>query len=350
LTPASYERLNVTLPVYVEWLLDTASPNGTQPVHFDPPRRLDSFDWFQSYESGFIVQQVYVDHDPSGVASDVPDYTPCLQGTLPERPQLGAFPAFTHQGAITVRDTHGGTTDLDESFLCLITVPHTPPSLCEDYYFVVFGFSAPGAFETYYGGEKQKARPTETVLLKWSVQFPEFQSDLQCPEPVYIVSHISTDIAGASFRYVDSSDLAALSAHMGQDVLWGWADDPNDFSNLGRTYHVNVNCYAANPVDFFTPGTHATRIDNSDLSVLAADIGKKHCEGEPAKADISTTEKQAILDWFGIAPTGRLITPVPGSEPIPEYDIVDLDKNRNAISDPYGYQRHLLASGAKNIP
>jgi hypothetical protein len=45
-----------------------------------------------------------------------------------------------------------------------------------------------------------------------------------------------------------------------------------------------------------------------------------------------------------------LITPVPGGNPIPEYEIVNSDKNRNAISDPYGFRRNLFASAAKNIP
>ena len=58
-----------------------------------------------------------------------------------------------------------------------------------------------------------------------------------------------------------------------------------------------------------------------------------------------------MLNWFGIAPTGRSIAVGPNGEiNLPEYDIVDWEKNRRAIADPYGYLRTLNSSAAKAMP
>jgi len=60
------------------------------------------------------------------------------------------------------------------------------------------------------------------------------------------------------------------------------------------------------------------------------------------------TEFAAILDWFGVAPSGE-VAPVNG-ELLPLYEVVDWEKNRRAIADPYGYRTAVNSGAAKEVP
>lgn len=90
----------------------------------------------------------------------------------------------------------------------------------------------------------------------------------------------------------------------------------------------------------------ASYIDQADLSALAADFGKQ-CTLLPKPG--SASEMAAMLEWFGVASTGRMIVVGPQGETVPEYTIVDQAKNLRAMADPYGYKRN-LASSATQVP
>jgi hypothetical protein len=136
---------------------------------------------------------------------------------------------------------------------------------------------------------------------------------------------VSTDVVGSdTLRVVEESDLAAVSAEVGNSVVWGFGSDT-------RNYHVNVNMF----------GTSALYIDASDIAMMATDLNDD-CTGSSKMTvgGLATgeTRKEKILEWFGIAPTGEMVVGGPGGKLIPGYEVVDWEQNRRAIADPYGWR------------
>ena len=82
--------------------------------------------------------------------------------------------------------------------------------------------------------------------------------------------------------------------------------------------------------------------------MLAADMNKQCLLSKPDTGN----EVAAMLEWFGIAATGRMVDVGPPGYPmlIPEYDIMDWERNRRAIADPSGFRRNLNSSPAQEAP
>ena len=101
------------------------------------------------------------------------------------------------------------------------------------------------------------------------------------------------------------------------------------------TYQCNVNPFDSNP-----------SIGAGDLALLVTQLGTSCQLSKPSGGD----EVAAILDWFGIAATGRAVVAGPRGETLPEYDFVSVEKAQRASADPYGYRKNLNSAAVKEVP
>jgi hypothetical protein len=92
----SYDKLNVTLPLYVTWISDTDLTG--EPVAVSPPENIQAYDWF-AYDA-FELQIV-----PGALDGE---YTACAAGDYLEAPLPFEFP-LTSSGELHLEDVHGGT-------------------------------------------------------------------------------------------------------------------------------------------------------------------------------------------------------------------------------------------------
>jgi hypothetical protein len=320
------ERLDQTLPVYIDWEIPTyIMPGGCapcappNPTRVNPPRPLASEPWFVGHANDFIPLIVQ--------PLDTMDYTACAADNGLEQPLTTPLSA---SGRMRVADIHGGTSgDTAIFWLRYVCVG----SFCEYWVFVVRWNRA----QTYTDedtGARVDALPQQAVTRPNEILFPR-----RCPTPcvianlwseMFVTQWVSTDASETSRRIVDASDLAALSVEFGNPVRWGY-DPPVGGGPASRNYHLN-----------FAPFNDV--IDTADLSAYAFDIGKS-CgltkttpEGAP----------DALMQWFGFARTGRQIEIVPGQPSVPEWKLVDATQNHRAILDPHGYRPRI--NDLENLP
>jgi hypothetical protein len=309
----SGDHLDVECQLRAEWILDSNDSLVAQDIDRTD---LDTFDWFHSWEGHFKAAINVGKMDPLWDYG----YHSCLPGEKLEAPETGSYPLAPH-AYVHVTDYHGGYLVA----MSLAFLRHGQPG--SDYYWVVAGYAHPGV-HTDHTGAKVNARPGDVVFLPFVVWVGDTR--YMCPVPVSIVEHVSEDVvvASQSRPLVDAADLSALSAYMNEPLRWGLTtEDPPEDPNFMFDFNLSGE---------------GTAINAGDLSAYAAAIGDS-CESAPSKPG-SDAERLAILEWFGIAATGRTTVIGSNGKTGPEYDIVDWDKNRRACADPYGYRSN-IASG-----
>ena len=241
---------------------------------------------------------------------------------------------LTSDGRLRVKDIHGGVGSNTTIILHReiagqqVGCSGTPPPR----YRVVLGlgWAQPGIWPDRFNQEALRTPGTtyeDAKLYRWSTGTSSYIIRLDRR----IVHWVSADVVPTTPGFVDSSDLAAFAAHMGECVGWGPGSDcpPECSEGCPENYKFNLV-----PADDFQNGIVSRHIDASDLASIAADLGK-HC-GLTSKADGFT--KEDILAWFGMLQTARTID-VAG-QPLPEIAIVDRTQMERAIADPYGYKNN----------
>ena len=331
-----YEELDVTMDLYVNWMLDTSDPTYNPGVPTSMPLPLRLFSWFSGHHSDFEAF-VYQATEPPAEWQ----YKTCPLGQGLEAPMPGSFP-LTADGRLHLADIHGGfgSWTILEFVDCR---PTQDDPECGELYDIFVAWAPPGSHRTYYPD-----RPAEDHDYPFPGMYPwwdtlwhgENRFDIFFEAPV--VHWVSSDIGeprvnfvGPSSREVDEDDLAYYSARHGQTLRWGLSTEnpPNS---------PTFQC------DFAPYGEPQGNINASDLAMLAADMNEQCLLSKPGTGN----EVAAMLEWFGIAATGRMVDvgPPGHSMLIPEYDIVDLERNRRAIADPSGFRRNLNSSPAKVAP
>lgn len=316
------QRLDRTLPVYIDWEISTyIMPGGCapceapNPTRVSPPRSLANEPWFIGHANEFgqqIVQNIEVDGD----------YTTCAAGQGLEEPLTSPL---TADGRMRVADIHGGISDDTAIYWVRYQCMGT---FCEYWAFVVRW----NRVQTYTDLDIQARRdplPGATVTQRNQIQFPRFCGTACTIDNIwsetFITQWVSSDASQTSPRVVNASDLAALSAHLNQPFKWGY-DPPLGEGPASRNYHVN-----------FAPFNDD--IGSDDISAFAADNGKS-CGLAKATAE---AERDALMSWFGFDRSGRQVEVVPGEPPVPEWVLVDAEQNHRAILDPEGYTSQISA-------
>jgi len=308
-TPGSFEELNVTLPIYLVW----ENVNGTQAEISGGPIPITDLSWWDDSWDEVIIAVYH-----SGDFYD--DYTDC---------STDISASLNYDGELTVVDENfggiGSNTQIQLHW-CFEGLE----SSCEDEYIVVIQWDRPATYYDDNLASDVDAGPGTEVVIEEGIE----SSNCICPHDLYVpqqtVEWVSTDARNVSKGAVDSSDLAELSAHLNENVVWGFDSDGGRDS---LTFHVNFAPFT----------TSADDIDQSDLAAIAADLSDA-CSASKATA----TEVAAMLEWFGIAATGEEI--FVNGEMLPEYAVVDEEKNRNAINDPNGYLRTIATSLISEVP
>ena len=325
-----YEKLDVELPLYVSWIFDTSSSSGCYPFpcQINPPQPITSFPWFSGHHAEFRVVNIEQD-----LSSDS-EYKACAEGAGLEAPTTLSYP-LTADGKLRVTDIHGGFGTRTTIHLRLCVSAQD----CEDQFELAVGWNKPGRhYDDYLGSEVDRA-PGTVYNRAFDVEI-NGGSILRGYIPVRIVDWISTDIGvtsgtdSPSPRYVDAADVAYWYAkcnpELGHQVRWGF---PGETPPNNPTFQCNVSPWS----DY---------IDGSDLSGFFGDVGKSCSLGKVGDAEFA-----AILEWFGVAPTGRMVADGPNNENLlPEYEVVDWEKNRRAVADPYGYRTQQNSATAKEAP
>jgi hypothetical protein len=303
-TTAGYEKLDVSLPIYLVYQnIDnggvTAVPNG--------PKRVD--DVFDAEElQGF---QVTITYD---LAFDV-EYIPCPNDVGLDLPEEDSYPIDSTDGTLQVQDLNFGGIG---SGTWITLTRDYPVTGGFGRTVIVISWARPHRVTTdVCTGQTHDAEPSHVVCTTRQVSGLE-SGFVPITVPRKVVLWVSTDIAGnGSPRYVDAADLSAFGDHYpSASIDWGFSSEST------RNYHCNLNLTGA--------------IDSSDLTALGQDLGVDQCGGTP-KAQVEG-EREAILEWFGIEPTGEMVPLRPG-QLAPELEVVDWVKFRAAARDPYGYRR-----------
>ena len=306
--------LDVTAFLYVTWILDTAV--GASPVQVNPPVLLSSYEWFDPASfSVFNIQQEPFDFD----------YVACAQNKGIELPLEGDPFPLDAAGRLHVRDVHGGVGD--QTFIHMRAVLDAG---INDYSIFV-SWDHPGSFLDDYLATTVHLAPAFVYNRRVEVTNSSSQTFASFTH-VRIVEWVSTDAGGTettpgpSPRFVDAADLAYFVTFFGQVVRWG-------FETESPASSPNFQC------DFAPNGV---RIDSSDLAVLSNDLGKT-CQLTKTGTGEDVT---AILNWFGIAATGRTVPIAPTGMLLPEYAIIDWERAQRAVIDPYGYRNVTAAAPA----
>jgi hypothetical protein len=307
-----YERLDVTLPLYVTWILD---PNvGTEGVRVNPPQPITNYAWFSGHHAEFQTKMAEV--------GETALYTDCPEGTDLEAPSLDSYP-LNSSGELHIKDVHGGAAGRTEIRLRRFTNDlHTQGIL------LIAGWASPGTREDAPSGVSTNYSPDAvwTTAYNFGVNNVQYHAY----HDYKIVEWVSPDIAPTSPGYVDASDLSGFvgawdSVHGA--VRWGFNNEnpPSsptykwDVANLGGSQHV---------------------IDSSDLSALCGDLGK-YCGMAKAGVD---EDPAVIIAWFGLTMTGRMVVVGANGETVPEYALTDRKQMAVGVSNPYGYRDHIDTS------
>ncbi len=123
---------------------------------------------------------------------------------------------------------------------------------------------------------------------------------------------------------------------MGDPIRWGFETGGGESPANSPIFQGDLN-----------PFDSSRTIGAGDLAIFTNRLGTS-CQ----LSKVGTgSEFAAILDWFGVAQTGRLVVVGPNGENLPEYVVVDEEKNRRAIADPYGYLDTMKSNtGAEPVP
>jgi len=316
---ASDEKLDVELQLYVTWVLDTNV--SVTPTEYNPPKPINDAEfvsWFNSSISNtFKVVDIEYDGESGGTLLNR-EYTTCANNAGLESPTAGSFP-LTTDGKLRVTDVHGGIADKTMIHLQRCT-PHEEDECAFEYHLHV-GWHHP---KTHFDDKLGSSVPLVPGST-WHRKIIWGDNLFFTYVPMRIVQWVSTDMAGSdaasgpSPGAVDAGDLSSWAPTFGQPVYWGFDGGP------AANFRGNV-----------APGNN--NIDAGDLSGMVADLGLKTCSLSKASAE---AEREAIVTWFGYAPTGREIAIGPnGTRLVPEYALVDSERNARAIADPYGYERN----------
>ena len=250
--------------------------------------------------------------------SDIGYYT-CQEGTGLEAPAQSTYP-LNADGKLRVTDIHGGVGSQT-----VIVMRACFEVGCEQLVYILVSWDHPGTrFDDYLGDDVHLA--PEDVYYR-AVRVESQRGIDEGIVPVRIVEWVSSDIgipgqAGPSPRFVDAGDLAYFSTLLGDPIRWGFAPGGGEDPANSPTFQCDVNPFDSSPT-----------IASGDLAIFVNRVGTSCQLGKVGAG----TEFAAILDWFGIAQSGRLVVVGPNGETFPEYEVVDEEKNRRAIVDPYGY-------------
>jgi len=312
----SLDRLDVTLPLYVTWLLDSNSSSFPAIEEISPPKLITDYasDWFTYTAFSVLnIETQAIDQE----------YTACAASNALEAPTVSSTP-LTSDGKVNVKDIHGGIHGKTTIHLRRC-VQGTDGNPCGYNLNIVLGWTKPRTEFDDKLGTTVNLDPGDVCMRRATIN--GFNGYI----PVRVVEWVSVDVGYASRRAVDAADLSAFAAHHVNPpvpIRWGWAsgESPTNSPN----FHVN-----------FAPfGSSALYLDASDLAAWSSDSGKS-CGLSKTTPDESPA---AILSWFGYAPTGRDIVYGANGETGPEYELVDPVQKDRAIADPYGYRSNTAAA------
>ena len=322
-----FETLDITPELYVNWILDTADPAYRTTTRLAGPVPLRLFSWFWNNYADFEVAELGI---------GVQGYTTCPQNGGLEAPQFGDHP-LTSDGRMHISDIHGGVGVFTQVFLADCRPGPGDPD-CGELYVIMLGWISPGTYPDW-------TQPVPPLVNRAPGDVFTMAANTQHGSTVYwshfdmrVVEWVSSDIGALSGpspspRVVNEDDLAVLSSQLGQPLRWGFLDENPPSS-------PNWNCDLAT---WGIPG-----INSSDLSMYAADAGEQCLLTKPD----TRSEVAAMLEWFGIAATGRMVDVGPPGQTmlIPEYDVVDWARNRQAITNPSGFRTNLNSNSAQVAP
>jgi hypothetical protein len=137
------------------------------------------------------------------------------------------YPSLGFDGIITIDDKHGGSTG--DALFYLVT---DAQSVGHRYY-IVFRWAKPGRWLNEVTGQTDDKFPGDLIDTTVFDVAPGFQMRLRTK----IVHHTSSDISAASPGFIDSADLASLSAHM-SDTCVGYGTKDAGHRGHWADYHI----------------------------------------------------------------------------------------------------------------
>jgi hypothetical protein len=306
-------KLDKTVKLYVEWLMDTSV--SLTPQHFDPPVAIDDEQFAEWFGDGseFSVSNIFQTLDGR--------YKTCPSGSGLAAPTEMSNP-INAEGEITFQDRFGGVGD--DTIVEMMT-PFAQGEIAHIY----VGWDRP---KTYF----DDAEGTSDDQLPGTIynRLLDYGEGLTTYIPVHIVEWVSADIAdidGSSTepspRDVDASDVSMVSQYSTGPVRWGFeSEDPPE----SPTWEVDFN-----PIG--SPGEY----DQSEVNWMAYLLGSSCSSGKPTED--GNLYSRAVMEWFGFRLTGRTVTLLDGILG-PEWEFVDEAQRARAIADPEGFRQNLATA------
>jgi hypothetical protein len=309
------EKLDVTLPLYVTWILYEDSTAVSQAVN--PPRPITDFAWFNGFHDEFQV--VIANPEPNNWL-----YNSCGGYRDFETPKIGDYP-LDSDGQLHLEDVHGGIGTTSD----IIFVHYTDEEQSEGVE-LHLSWSHPATRYDFVTQDDQDFTPGEVWRReKFIPGFP----DLHITYDVKIVEWVSTDYRAITPGLITAADFAYFLMDYGNGgaVRWGFASESPANSPTFMADVTNVN-YSA------------SYLDGGDLAHASYDLGREAaCQlGKPGNG----VSWDAIMAWFGFARTGQMIDI--GIATVPEWTCTNPEQRLIGINDPYGYRRTI--NSARSVP
>jgi hypothetical protein len=311
------EKLDVTLPLYVTWIVNTDS--GTSRA-VDPPQPITNFDWFDGHHGEFEV-------DGAGVLPEGWNwYNDCdwqSHWKAFEAPTAGSYP-LNSSGQMHLEDIHGGIGA--NSIITLVR--HTNEEETEGVRLYIF-WARPGTYRDYASGIDEDFTPGETWT--WATDFGALRLKMEAK----IIEWVSTDYPAINPGLVTAADLGYFLQIYGENggpVRWGLASESP----------VNSPTFQA---DVTPLGLSYGTLDGSDLSHMAYDVGRGAYCGMSSKAGDGASI-ETIMAWFGFTKTGNMIDI--GIATVPEYVCTNPEQRLIGIRNPFGYRNSI--NSAQSLP
>ena len=241
------EKLDVTLPLYVTWILYQDSTSVSQAV--DPPQPITNYAWFDGYHDEFEVVVASVE--------DVNLYNDCPAGDYKvfEAPRAGDYP-LNSSGQLHLEDVHGGIGAKSNIILQRYTNEEETEGVR-----LYIGWAQPKTYYDFVSSGSEDFTPGDV----WRRQaiYGGLQ-DLYITYDVKIIEWVSTDYPAISPGLVLAADMAYFLQAYGDDggaVRWGLeSESPANSPTFQADVTNTVAAYGG--------------LNASDLSHMSYDLGR----------------------------------------------------------------------------
>ncbi len=324
-----WEQLDGSFPVYVAWKTEVQGGPNDGMVSFNPPKLLKEvvplFETPGPYAGWTWALDYYL--DPGTPAIDEEDDSSNLYyncGSRIEAPTNNSWPISSNNN-IHVKDIFGGAME-GTTVLLRMNNSGGPAG----HLILMFGWDHPGTYKEATTDVIGNYTPGQTVNVKQRFVATN-GSEAFCNLPTLITNFSTPDFLPASPGFVDTSDLVALVPLLSPStpVNWGFSGHAGVLGS-GHNFKFNINPF----------GTSLNTIDSYDLSTMAWYLGD-YCQASKAG---ERNQADAILQWFGLARTGRFVPIDSQGTLIPEWDLVDAAQRARGLADPFGYLARVNAS------